>query len=80
MTKDEIFQTLKGILVEELSIDEANIKLNADLIDDLNVDSIEIVDLVVAMEEQFGFSIPDEEAQDIHTVGDAVNYIYNNLP
>ena len=53
--------------------------MDSDFIDDLNADSLDIVDLVVELEHEFNLSIPDEEAERIKTVGDAVEYIQNNL-
>lgn len=78
MTNESIFETVKNILVEQLGIDEENVTMNANFIDDLNADSLDIVELVMAMEQEFGISIPDEEAERIKTVGDAVEFIKDN--
>ena len=59
-------------------MDEAEIKLEKSLIDDLNADSLDIVELVMSMEDEFGFEIPDSEAEKLRTVGDAVEYIAAN--
>lgn len=79
MNHEEIFERVSAILAEELGIDRSVIQMDSDFIDDLNADSLDIVDLVVEMEHEFDLSIPDEEAERIKTVGDAVNYIANNL-
>ncbi|MCI6603755.1 MAG: acyl carrier protein [Clostridiales bacterium] len=79
MNQDEIFEKVRNILAEGLGIEEEIITMDSDFIDDLNADSLDIVDLVVELEHEFNLSIPDEEAERIKTVGDAVEYIQNNL-
>lgn len=79
MNQDEIFEKVRNILAEGLGIDEEIITMDSDFIDDLNADSLDIVDLVVELEHEFNLSIPDEEAERIKTVGDAVEYIQNNI-
>ena len=78
MTTDSIFDSVKGILVEQLGVEAENIALESSFIDDLNADSLDIVELVMALEQEFGVSIPDEDAERIKTVGDAVEFIRNN--
>lgn len=77
-TKDEILVKVSGIIAKQLKVDEAEIKLEKSLIDDLNADSLDIVELVMSMEDEFGFEIPDSEAEKLRTVADAVNYIATN--
>lgn len=79
MTKEQILETVTSILVEQLGVEAEEIHLESHFIDDLNADSLDIVELVMAMEQEFGLSIPDEEAENIKTVGDAVEYIKDNL-
>lgn len=79
MTKEQILETVTSILVEQLGIDGEDITMESDFIEDLNADSLDIVELVLAMEQEFGLSIPDEEAENIKCVGDAVDYIKNNI-
>ncbi|ADC90967.1 acyl carrier protein [Mageeibacillus indolicus] len=79
MNKEQILETVKSILVEQLGIDAEEIKPDSNFIDDLSADSLDIVELVMAMEQEFGVSIPDEEAENIKTVGDAVDYIKANI-
>ncbi|UCB46346.1 MAG: acyl carrier protein [Spirochaetota bacterium] len=71
----DTFEKVKGIIVERLSVDEKDVKEEASFIDDLGADSLDTVELVMALEEEFGMEIPDEEAEKITTVGDAVKYI-----
>lgn len=75
MSSEKIFETVQSILVEQLGVEEDQVTMEANFIDDLNADSLDIVELVMAMEQEFGVSIPDEEAERIKTVGDAVNFI-----
>ena len=78
MAADNIFESVRDILVEQLGVDEDSVTLEANFIDDLNADSLDIVELVMAMEQEFGIAIPDEEAERIKTVGDAVSFIKAN--
>ena len=71
---------VKSIIVEQLGISEDEVKPEASFIDDLGADSLDIVELVMAMEEEFEIEIPDEEAENIKTVGDAINYISQHKP
>lgn len=78
MENEEIFDKVKEVIVEQLNVEEDDVTAEASFIDDLGADSLDIVELVMALEESFGISIPDEEAEGIKTVGDAVSYIVNN--
>jgi acyl carrier protein len=71
----DIFEKVKEIIVERLSVDEKDVTKEASFIDDLGADSLDTVELVMALEEEFGLEIPDEEAEKIASVGDAVKYI-----
>ena len=66
---------IKQIIVEQLGVDEAEVTANASFVDDLGADSLDIVELVMALEEAFDIEIPDEDAEKIRTVQDAVTYI-----
>ena len=66
---------VKSIIAEQLGVSEDEIKPGSSFIEDLGADSLDIVELIMAMEDEFGFEIPDEEAEGIRTVGDAVTYI-----
>jgi len=74
----DIFSKVKDIVVEQLGVDEEEVTEQASFVDDLGADSLDIVELVMALEEEFDLEIPDEDAEKIVTVGDAVNYIKEN--
>ena len=71
---------VKQIIVEQLGVDEAEVTPTASFIDDLGADSLDTVELVMALEEGFGIEIPDEDAEKITTVKDAINYIEAHQP
>ena len=75
MKEEEIFEKLKGIIVEQLVSNEEDVKMEATFVDDLAADSLDVVELVMSIEEEFGIEIPDEDAEKIGTVEDVVNYI-----
>jgi acyl carrier protein len=79
MSNDHVFESVKKILVDQLGVEEDLISMESNFIDDLNADSLDIVELVMAMEQEFSISIPDEEAERIKSVGDAVDFIKTNL-
>jgi len=72
---DDIEQRVKNIIVEQLGVDAAQVTETAKFVDDLSADSLDTVELVMALEEEFSIEIPDEDAEKITSVGDAVNYI-----
>ena len=69
------FERVKSVIVDQLGADESAVTLNASFVDDLGADSLDIVELIMGLETEFDIVIPDEEAEKIRTVGDAVNYI-----
>jgi len=71
----DIEDKVKSTIVDQLGVDGNKVKSSASLVDDLGADSLDIVELVMAMEEEFGIEIPDEDAEKIKTVGDVINYI-----
>ena len=73
-----IADRVKGIIVEQLGVDAEEVTMEASFTDDLGADSLDIVELVMAFEEEFGIEIPDEEAEKISNVREAVEYIQNN--
>ena len=78
MNEQEIFEQLKPIIIEQLGVEEDVVKLEATFVDDLAADSLDIVELIMAVEEKFEMEIPDSAAEKIVTVGDVVEYIKNN--
>ncbi len=72
-------QKVKQIIVEQLGVDEAQVDNNASFVDDLGADSLDIVELIMAFEEAFDLDIPDEEAEKIATVKDAIDYIEGKM-
>ena len=71
----ELFTKVKQIIVEQLGVDEGEVTPNASFVDDLGADSLDTVELVMALEEEFGQQIPDEEAEKLQSVGDVIKYI-----
>jgi acyl carrier protein len=71
----EVFEKVKSIVIEHLDADPAKVLMEASFIDDLGADSLDTVELVMAFEEEFGLEIPDDAAEKIQTVGDAVKFI-----
>jgi acyl carrier protein len=69
------YDRLKKIVVEQLGVDEDEVKPEASFVDDLNADSLDLVELIMSLEEEFGTEISDEDAEKIRTVQDAVDYI-----
>lgn len=75
MSEEEIFQTLKEIIVEQLGVDEEKVTLEASFVDDLGADSLDVVELVMAIEERVNIEVSDEQADKIVAVSDLVEYI-----
>ena len=73
-----IFDKVKEILVDQLDVEEEKFTMEASIVDDLGADSLDLVDLVMSLEEEFDVEIPDEQVENIKTVGDIVKYIEDN--
>jgi acyl carrier protein len=73
-----IFEKVREIVCEQLGVEEEEVTMESSFIDDLGADSLDIVELIMALEEEFDLEIPDEEAEKISTVGDVVEYIKSN--
>ena len=79
MSEKEIFQKLKTIVVDQLGVNEENVTMEATFVDDLAADSLDIVELVMTIEEEFDLEIPDSDAEKIVTIGDVIKYIEEHL-
>ena len=79
MSSEEIFEKIKNIIVEQLQVSDTAITEEASFIDDLGSDSLDLVELIMALEEEFGIEIPDADAEKVVTVGDVVSYIKENV-
>ena len=77
-SREEVFERVKEVLTEQLGVEEDQITEEASFQDDLDADSLDLVELIMELEDQFGVKIPDEEAQGIKTVNQAVDYIMEN--
>lgn len=78
-SENSTFETVKKIIVEQLGVDEDDVTMESSFVDDLGADSLDIVELIMALEEEFELEIPDSDAEKITTVGDAVEYIKNHI-
>jgi acyl carrier protein len=74
-SRDEVFERVKEVLSERLSVEEADITEEANFQEDLDADSLDLVEMIMELEDQFGIKIPDDDAQKIQTVGQAVDYV-----
>jgi len=74
----DVFDKVKDIIVDKLEVEESQVTMEASFKDDLEADSLDVVELVMELEDEFDMEIADEEAEKINTVGDAVNYINSN--
>lgn len=73
-----VFEKIKEIICEDFEIEESEITLNTSLADDLDIESLDLVDLVMTLEDEFSIELPDEAFEEIKTVGDLVKYIEEN--
>jgi len=79
MNKEELFAKVKETIIEQLGANESDITMGANFRDDLEADSLDLVELIMAFEEEFSVEISDEEAQQITTVSEAVEYLYAHV-
>lgn len=79
MEREELLKKVKAIVADKLSISEDQVTEEASFIDDLGADSLDTVELVMALEDEFGMDIPDEDAEKLSTVGKAMDYVLSHL-
>jgi acyl carrier protein len=79
MEREELLKKIRAIVADKLSISEDQVTEEASFIDDLGADSLDTVELVMALEDEFGMDIPDEEAEKLTTIGKAMDYILSHL-
>ena len=79
MEGNEIFEKVKKIIIEQLNVSEDSVTKEASFIDDLGADSLDLVELIMALEEEFDTEIPDADAEKVVTVGDVVDYIKDHV-
>jgi len=74
-----VFEKVKTIIADQLAIDEDSITMESNVIDDLGADSLDVVDVLSQLQDEFSVDVPDSEIENMKTIGDIVNYIENNL-
>ncbi len=79
MSSEEVFEKVKGIIVEQLGVADTAVTMEASFIDDLGADSLDIVELIMALEEEFEIEIPDADAEKVVSVQDVVDYIKDHI-
>jgi acyl carrier protein len=75
----DVYDRMKKIIVEQLGVDEADVTPTASFVEDLNADSLDLVELIMSLEEEFNLEISDEDAEKIHSVSDALEYVQEHL-
>ena len=75
----DFYDRMKKIIVEQLGVDEVDVTPTASFVEDLNADSLDLVELIMSLEEEFNLEISDEDAEKIHTVNDALEYVQEHL-
>jgi len=78
MTEQQLIDRVKNVVHIQLGVSKENIKLDSDLIEDLAADTLDVVELILAIEEEFDISIPENDSESIKTVGDLVNYVHDH--
>ena len=74
-----VFERIRQILMDQLDLDEGKITMESDIVDDLEADSLDVVDLVMTIEDEYGLEVPDDQIENFRTVGDVVKYIEDNI-
>lgn len=73
-----VFERIRQILMDQLDLEEEKITMESDIVEDLEADSLDVVDLVMTMEDEFGVEVPDDQIEGFRTVGDIVRYVEEN--
>ena len=73
-----VFEKIRQILCDQLDLEEDSITMDSNIVDDLGADSLDVVDLIMSLEDEFNIEIPDEEVENVKTVGQIVKYIEDN--
>lgn len=79
MEREEVFTKIKGLIVDELAVDPEKVTMDATFESDLGADSLDAIELICALESNFGLSIPDEDAMNLRTVGQIVDYVVAHI-
>ena len=74
----DTFERIRELLAEQLDIDEDKITMDSDILEDFEADILDVVDMVMTLEDEFGVEVPDEQIENFHTVGDVVRYVEEN--
>ena len=74
----DTFERIRELLAEQLDIDEDKITMDSDILEDFEADSLDVVDMVMTLEDEFGVEVPDEQIENFNTVGDVVRYVEEN--
>ena len=74
----DTFERIRELLAEQLDIDEDKITMDSDILEDFEAGSLDVVDMVMTLEDEFGVEVPDEQIENFHTVGDVVRYVEEN--
>ena len=75
---EEIFERIRSLLASQLDIEEARLPMDSSFVEDFEADSLDVVDMVMSLEDEFGIEVPDEAVENFHTVGDVVRYVDEN--
>ena len=78
MDEQKVYEDIKKVVIEQLGVSESEVTREASFVDDLGADSLDTVELVMALEEAFGIEIPDEDAEKIKSIGDTINYVMSH--
>jgi len=79
LTKSEVFRQIKKIVMEKFNLEEDDVKLSSTFVEDVGADSLDLVDLVMALEDEFGIKVDEEDTEDLRSIENVVDYIYEKL-